>query len=460
VWSAERIAHLTGGQIIKSAPDARISGFSIDSRTIEKNECFVAIPGAKVDGHNFITDAFERGASAVLIEREIESNANPSNIIQVPDTLKALQQLAHGHRQQFEIPIVGITGSSGKTTTKELFAHILSSQKRVFRSPGNYNSETGLPLALLKMPEKTEIAIFEIALQHPGDIEKLVDILHPSMGLITHIGPAHAGNFPDIEAIADEKWRLAEGLSPGSQLIINGDSEYLTHRAKALESINISTFGIDSTTLDVRATEIDERNLSGISITVDAKQASFEIKSQLLGRANAYAILGAIAAALALDVPANIIQNAISSFKAVPGRMELIRSNSFGLIINDTYNANPDSMREAILALERLETDLTKILVVGDMLELGDQSETAHREIAELIANTKIRQIFCFGFETEQTYTSLIKNSYWKGVAHHASDQSKLIDQLTSKLINNSECLMLIKGSRGMALEHVVDAIS
>ena len=461
MWSADQLAKVTNGKLIQASPTRVISGFSIDSRTIKQDECFVAIPGNSVDGHNFILEAFERGAAAALVEKLPE--ARPKifvNLILVENSIRALQKIAQEHRKSFDIPIVGITGSSGKTTTKELLHHILSASQNSFRSPGNYNSEIGLPLGILDMPIDAECGIFELGLQYPGDIKLLSEILQPTHGLITHIGEAHLENFQDVEQLAEEKWELARCIQPPSKLSLNVDSTFLNTKSASPDWQDAKSFGISNERSEVRAVNIDTRQLSGLRAKILYPDGEFEMRSKLLGRSNVYAILAATAMAMQLGVSAGQIRTQISSFAPIEGRMELIESERFGHIIHDAYNANPASMNSAIQALNAFEVtqETRKVLVLGDMLELGAISEQRHLEVAAKIKPTKISHVFTFGERAKHISLELSKDELWQDNSTHCGSMDEVIDATTAYLIKHPS-LTLVKGSRGMNLDILVNML-
>ena len=468
MWTVTRIAEIVGGQLHHPAdPLQHVAGFSIDSRTLRPGEFFIALPGERTDGHLYLTDAFRKGASGALVQRLprglADAGVEVRNCIEVPDTRRALQQLAAVYRQELTIPIVGITGSSGKTTTKELLYALLSMRFRAYRSPGNYNTEIGLPLALLAMPPDAEAGVFELALQRPGDVELLAQIARPTLGIITTIGEAHLGFFPDREALARAKWALVEHLPTGGWAILNADAPYLSSWARTLPSrgVQVVPFGLKSPEAAVKAQEIRDDSPDGLAFTICAFGERFAVRTRLLGRANVYNILAAVAAARLLGVEIKLIQEALEAFCPVPRRLELKRSERFGLVLDDSYNANPTAVREALHTLARLRSQSfrRKVFVFGDMLELGERAIELHREIAEVIAGLNVDLVFAIGDLAGETAHALKERYGWGPErVYTARAQDELLQQLEWALPDERN-VILVKGSRGMALDRVVDAL-
>jgi UDP-N-acetylmuramoyl-tripeptide--D-alanyl-D-alanine ligase len=464
LWSLEQIAQSVQGRVYRPDPARKISGFSIDSRTIKKDEFFVAVRGTQTDGHIFLEDAFQRRASGAFVEQIPEETSKLCvNLIQVQDSQKALQSLASSYRSRLNIPVVAVTGSSGKTTTKELIYSVLSRHFKVYRSPGSFNTEIGLPLALLEMPPSSEVGIFELGLQRPGDIQALCQILTPTIGIITSIGEAHLEYFADRDALADEKWRLAEFIGAhGDALILNYDSTPLFERAKKIclsQSTQLLGFGIQNNAADLRAENIEDGTLDGLRFEVCTLDMGFSIQSPLLGRVNAYAILAAAGAALHLGVPVEVIQRAVCEFEPIAHRMELKESQRFGWVIDDSYNANPSSTREAIRSLAHFETPLQKILILGDMLELGGSGLELHRALTDEFEKRDIKLLFTLGDSSAEISRGIADKHDWSPErAIHCSSQEELLARL-EKLVTNHQNLILVKGSRGMHLDQLVERL-
>ncbi len=454
--SLDWIAQVVGGRVHRPDPAREISGVSIDSRLLRAGEFFVALPGQRTDGHLFLEEAFRRGASGAIVSKIPSERFY--NCIQVPDTTRALQQLAAARRKQLSIPIVGITGSSGKTTTKELLYALLSRRYRAYRSPGNYNTEIGLPLALLNMPPDAEVGIFELGLQRPGDLKILSELARPTIGVLTSVGDAHLGFFPSREALARAKWELIESLSTEGVAALNFDAPHLASWAERLP-VRVIGFGIEDERASIRAKNIRDDSLEGLAFEISARGERFDVRMHLLGRMNVYNALAASSVAFELDVPVREIQRALSEFKAISHRMELKRSQRFGLILDDSYNANPASTKEALWALARLRVPHRKIFVLGDMLELGSFAKELHRELAGLIDELGLDRVFTVGELAKEAALALAKRPGW-GASRALSARSltELKALLWKELVDDRN-LILIKGSRGMELDRLVSAL-
>jgi len=405
-----------------------------------------------------LDEAFRRGASGALVEHLPASwEREFRNCIEVSDTLKALQRLALAHRRAFDIPIVGITGSSGKTTTKELLYAILKRKLIAYRSPGNYNTEIGLPLALLSMPQEAEVGVFELALQRPGDIRTLSEIACPTIGVITTVGDAHLGFFKDREELARAKWELIAALPHGGLAVVNFDAPYVSQWADGRSGVRVIGFGIEDERAQIRAEALCDERLEGIAFTLCTPKGRFRVETRLLGRANVYNVLAAAAVALELGVAPEIIKQALKEYMPVARRMELKRSQRFGLILDDSYNANPTSTREALRTLARLHVPYGKVFVFGDMLELGQSSIELHRRLADEIDSAGIERVFTVGELARQTAQALLSRADWGPErVLSAADLAELLGLLTREL-SDEHNIILIKGSRGVGLDRLVD---
>lgn len=443
------IAQVTGGRV-RHPQRVELSGFSIDSRTLRPGELFIALKGERTDGHLFLEEAFRRGASGALVSRDVE---NFHNIIKVEDTAAALWELARRWRDRFNIPIIGITGSAGKTTTKELLFAILEKRVRAYRAPGNYNTEYGLPLAILRMPLSTDVGVFELGLRRPGEVGRLAELLRPTVGVITNVGDAHLGFFRDREELAESKWALIERLPQDGLALLHYDSPYLRRRMEGLE--RAVTFGT-AEAADYRATEPDDTSLEGLRFAMSSPRGSLRVKSRLLGRFNVHNILAAAAAALELGASMKNIREAVAEFRPFPHRMELRRS-PIGLLIDDSYNANPSSTKGALTALARLRTRRRKAFVFGDMLELGEGAIEAHRGIVKAIDGLGLDMVFTLGELAGETGRALLERGWGERVLM-VSSMDGLEKALLSRL-DDDRNLVLVKGSRAMELDRLVEAI-
>jgi len=455
------LAEATQGRLF-NCEDQKISGFSIDSRTLDEGEFFIPLPGSSTDGHYFLDEAFRKGAIGAFVSSEDYLSDEFENLILVEDTEKALLQAAAAYRKNFEIPIIGVTGSWGKTTSKELLASILSRTGSVHRSPGNYNTEYGLPLALLEMPETTDYGVFELGLQYPDDVGKLSKVLSPTHGLITGVGKAHLEHFRGVEEIAREKLKLTEGMEEGSVLIINGDAGPLVEAAEKVGALCIK-YGLRSSENAYSATKLEASNLAGLSFSLKklpgpgkgCNPTNLRLESGLHSRANVYNVLAAASLALEMGVSAEAVKQGVK-ISPLPQRLET-KPFPGGTVIDDTYNANPAATRNALAFLSGLNVEGDKFFVMGDMMELGRESATYHEDLAPYVRSAGVQRTLGLGKFTKQLVFELNKGGSSAGAtaADWFREKSKLKNELAS-LIRDRGNAVLVKGSRDMKMEEIV----
>jgi len=434
-----------------------IKGVSIDSRNIKEGELFVALKGDRFDGHDFVSDAIKKGAWGALVERTaLEHNFSSlgglKNILPVEDTLYALQEMAHLQRKKHTIPVVGITGSNGKTTTKEMLVSILKQKGPVLKNEGNLNNHIGVPLTLLKMNDSHWAGVIEMGMSAPGEIDTLARLAMPTVGVITNIGPAHLEFLGTMDKVAQAKGELLDNLTSEAVAVLNADDEYFGVLKKKFAG-HLMTFGI-ANKADVSASDMrQEKEYSDMTIT--AKGARINIRLRAVGTHNAYNALAAAAAAIAMGVPLDAIKFGLDDFMPIAGRSE-IKKIEGRTILADYYNANPVSMEAAIKTLASLKSGKKAIAVIGDMLELGATSAEAHREIGRTAARFKIDLLITIG----EMATYVEKGAMEAGLkkeqvlgAMSRENAGKLLKQLT-----HPGDVILIKGSRGMKMEKILEA--
>lgn len=377
----KEILKITNGKLICGDEDLDIQNFEKDTRIIQKGDMYVAIKGEKFDGNNFYKDAINKGAVACLMSKEPEEKIG--NIVLVENTVKAIQQIAAYKRSKVDIPVVAVTGSVGKTSTKDIVAAVMSQKYKVLKTQGNLNNDIGLPFTLLRLHDENAIVV-EMGMNHFGEISLLTSIAKPTLAIITNIGTAHIGNLGSRENILKAKLEILEGLQ-GNSVIINNDNDLLSDWAeKNKEKYNIITYGINNKNSKYVAEDIhsyedrSEYKIDGKEVVVPVGGEHFVLNS-----------LCAIAVGRYFDIPMAKITEGISGFELTKGRMEIEKAKCGASIINDTYNANYDSMKAAIEYLEKIEGK-RKIAVLGDMKELGDYSESLHRKVGEEVKNIDI----------------------------------------------------------------------
>ena len=417
-----------------------IKGIATDSREIQSGDLYIAIKGEKVDGHSFLNQVFENGALAALVS-DINDQVH-GNQIQVRDTIKSIGKIATEWRRQFNIPIIGITGSNGKTSTKELLRHILSSKFDIHATEGNYNTSIGLPLTLLQLNAFHGASILEMGANRPGDIEILAKIANPNFGLITNIAPAHLEGFGSIEAVAKTKAAIFENLGNGIAFVNAADRRV---KEIALKGDSIS-FGLNPD-CDYPA-DLHYEEDGTITLTINTEEIP-TLSSNLSFAKN---IIACCAIARELDVEWEAIKDRVSTFSPPKGRCE-VKNNGSYIIIDDTYNANLESTLAAIDYLSAFSGQGKKVFIFGDMLELGDVSREQHIAIGKKCDEMELSAVLTYGKETIATSESIKKVK----INQHFDSKEELIDFLQKIITSNDK--ILIKGSRGMRMETIIQGI-
>lgn len=429
-----------------------INGVSINSRAIQPGNLFIPIIGEKFDGHQFVEMAASQGAVASLWQKNAPNPPKDIPLILVDDTLKALQQLAMNYRNQLDVKVIGITGSNGKTTTKDMTAAIFSTAYRVKKTEGNYNNEIGLPLTILQLTEETEIVILEMGMSSRGEIELLSNIAKPDAAIITNIGESHLQDLGSREEIAAAKLEILAGLDSNGAIIYYGDEPLLKDQLKHVP-LNKITFG-DTSTCTYYPTFIKQEN-NGMFFKLN--QHKNEMFIPVLGKHNIYNAIAAIAAADFFGIPFAKSMEGLKNVTLTNMRMELISGKNGVTFINDAYNASPTSMKAAVQLLVDLDGYRRKIVVLGDMLELGEQENIFHQEIGQLMNPSGIHFVYTYGRLGEQIAIGAKKVLPEDRVKAFLK-KKELIKDL-SLLLQDGD-IVLVKGSRGMKLEEVIKALT
>jgi len=427
----------------------RVTRISTDSRTLQRGDLFVAIRGQNFDGHAFIGQASERGAVGGVVERTWKGDVPPSfALIRVLDPLEAYHQIAARYRQSLSLKVVAITGSNGKTSTKDFVAAVLGRRFRVTKTEGNFNNHVGLPRTMLEASSEDEIAVWEIGMNHPGEIAVLARLAAPDVALITNIGLAHIEFMGTREAIAKEKGALAEAIGIGGTLILNADDSFSHEIAKRTAGKVIFAGTKEGT---VQATDL-RQSASGSEFTI--LEGAHRCRAQLPvpGLHMVQNALLAIAAGRLFGLSIEDCAAGLASAPLTKARLQIktIRGVEF---IDDSYNANPDSMQAALRTLVELETDGRRIAVLGQMAELGDESERGHREVGEAAAALKVDQLIAIG-DTAATIAEAARNAGLKN-ARTVSSPKAAADALVEEVSPGD--LILIKGSRSARTELVLE---
>jgi UDP-N-acetylmuramoyl-tripeptide--D-alanyl-D-alanine ligase len=368
-------------------PRAVVQGYSIDSRTIQPGELFFAVKGERLDGHDFVEQALKNGAVAAVVRRDqLACYPAETRLLAVDDTLVALQKLAAFVRQLWGKPLIGVTGSAGKTTTKEAIAHILSTRYRVLKSEGNFNNHFGLPLMLIKLEPEHDMAVIEMGMSHLGEIKALAKIAQPETGVVTCVAPVHIEFFDSLASIARAKYELIESLPAGGTAVLNADDEYVSQFGRDFRG-KVLTFGLNASA-DVRAEKIEPRGALGSKFEVVVDSCHESATLPLVGKHNIYNVLAAVAVALERGIAPSEAVAALSSL--VPGdkRGQVIQVGDT-TVINDCYNSNPRALDAMVDALASMPA-LRRIVVAGEMLELGLAGDELHRRCGQHIAERGI----------------------------------------------------------------------
>jgi len=449
------IAEIVGGAL--HVPDSasqhsRVTGVCSDTRRLDADNLFVAIKGERFDGHQFVHEAVRAGGSASLVSAAWHEglsplDASPGALIVVPEVLTALQTLAQWHRDRFDLPVIAVTGSNGKTTTKDMIAEVLGQRFRVFKTPGNLNSQLGVSESLFKLGKEHEAAVFELGMNRAGELDRLARMVGPVVGVITNVGPAHIEFFESIEGIARAKGEILDHLPSGGKAVLNADD----HRVMAERGRSrapIITFGRGSKA-DVRLAAA-RTDLSGSSFTL-ADGSEFRIG--LMGEHQVMNALAAVAVARIFEIPDEATFHALDGMTPAAMRMEYRRLGGIHLV-NDAYNANPSSMKAALSALST--TRGRKLAVLGDMLELGEATATAHREIGMRAAKVA-DVIITVGERARVIAESAMKEGLPPGRVVACATNEEAAAAVLANVRDGD--VILVKGSRGMRMEAIVETM-
>ena len=450
-------------QIIKAKPltnNGIFTGVSIDSRTTKAGDCFFAIVGENFDGHDYVADAFAKGAACAVVSKDIEDKKSADkSILKIPDTIKALGDLASQYRRQAGFKVVAITGSAGKTTTRQIVYHALSQHFRVHQSPKSFNNNIGLPLTLLTAEPDCRIVIAELGSNHPGEIAHLTRIAAPDIAVVTNVHPAHLEGFGNLQTITQEKLSISEGLTPDGVFIINADFDELvgTCRVKGTKFV---TFG-----------KSDGADYQGQNIRYEASSSQFTIDGThvhlpLAGPGNLENTLAAWAVCSQFDMSIDDFAQAVSNLSPVSMRTELLQIGTL-TILSDCYNANPASMKNALNILAGLDPARKRrlVFICGDMAELGKQTESLHTELGTSIAQAKVELLIAVGKFAKIT-AGAAKTADERNLDSRRAGlmQIKCFEDTVSVCNNLHEFIkdydiLLVKGSRTARLETVVEKL-
>ena len=462
-WRVADLVQWAHGTLLRGDERQHVGGVSTDSRTVQVGNVFIALCGDRFDGHRFVPDAMQRGAAGVVVsdiaclnETVPDASKTVPAVIRVADTEKALQDLALAHRQRFQGSVVAVTGSNGKTTVKEMTASVLQSWFSVHKASGNLNNHIGVPLAVLGLDILKRALVLELGMNHLGEISRLCEIARPDVGVITNIGLAHLGCLGSVDAIQQAKGELTASLDASGVAIVNADDA----RALALgqqSAGRLITFG-QTQHADVQGWVQENLGLAGTQCCVILDGATHEFRLHVPGTHQVMNALAAAAVGMALEVPEERIVWGLQRYRGVHGRLAMRRGQEDVWLIDDTYNANPQSMQAALHFLAGVPGAGRRIAVLGDMLELGDGGPTLHREVGCMVSQTNVHTLIALGPAAEHIARGAHQAGMEHDRIHHATSQQEVLNLLTELM--QPQDVVLLKGSRGMAMEHLVEALA
>ncbi len=460
IITIEEILRATGGKLLQGEEKAFFQGISKDSRTVGEGELFIALKGPRFDGHHFALKALEQRAGGVVIEEDRAGDIRwngyrPKAVIAVKDTLRALGDLARDRRRRYRTPVVALTGSNGKTTTKEMIAACLETTFPILKTRENLNNLIGLPFTLLNLTEKERVVILEMGMNVPGEIRRLTEIAEPDVGLITNIQRVHLEGMGSLERVKEEKGELFRRMRRDGTILVNQNDPYVIDLASEFSGQKI-TFGMEKSA-DVMAKEIRLRGAVGTSFHLILEGEETEIILPLLGRHFVPDALSAIAVASLFGIEVKKVKEALERFRPFPMRMETIHLEGGKTLINDAYNANPRSMELALETLAEMKGEGRAIAVLGDMLELGDFTEEAHQQIGEKVKELSIDLLLTMGEKAPLVVESAIRQGFEPKRTRVVESHSEAI--LILKEVIQEGDWILVKGSRRMAMEKIVEGL-
>ncbi len=456
-WTIDDILTATGGELLSGRRSSSFEGVSIDSRNISKSDLFVAIKGERHDGHRFIPDVITAGIRGMIIDRRLAGRQPIEDwqqkhitCIAVDDTIRALGDMAAWHRRRFNFPVAAITGSNGKTTTRAMAAAVAGQKLNILSTFGNLNNEIGVPLTLFRLTRSHEAAVLELGMNHPGEIRRLGKMCQPDFGLITNIGPAHLEGLGAIEDVMTAKAELLENIKEDGTIVLNGD-DALCLKIGASTDRNVIYFG-RSRNSDIRAVNTRIKGI-GSAFTLELPEESIEVELSVPGQFMVANALAAAAMGCLFGCSGEEIKAGLEAFTPVQGRMNFKQTQRGFFLIDDTYNANPDSMEAAIQTLVSLKEQKKKVLVAGDMLELGSDAESLHERIGRIAVKSGVARLYLTG-----DYAASVA----KGAQNQGMPDADIIKGNKGDLVkalNGFLCpgdCVLVKGSRGAGMEEIV----
>lgn len=468
------VAKTVGGTLESGDPELPVGDVLTDSRSLRAGDLFVALRGPRFDGHSFVTEVLERGAAGAIVERQHAGaerqdpaygsrRAGPDlwtrrgAVIAVADTLRALQDLAHSVRLAAETRVIAITGSAGKTTTKETIAEMLATRFRVVKNKGNLNNHIGLPLSLMQLRTRPDVAVMELGMNHAGEISRLVEIAEPDVRVWTNVGDAHLGFFASPDAIADAKSEILQRATAATLLVCNADDARVMARARGFAG-RIMTFGtVDNA--DVRATSIEDRGVDGMRARVATPAGERVFDTPLLGRGNLANVLAATTVALDAGIALDSIVEVAARLRPADRRGAVARLGGGIILIDDSYNSSPTALRRALDVVAHETRCERKIAVLGEMLELGDHAQALHEECGRAAAAAGLTMLFAIGGEPARALAgAAIAAGLPRDAVAYYAQSADAVGPVAAQVRRGD--LVLVKGSRGTRTDLVADRLA
>lgn len=453
----QEVASLTGGAIQQGRPSQPMGRLSLDTRTLQPGEVFLAFKGSRHDGHNFLEVACQRGAQGLIVDRwpaQAALTRYQGVVLRVPATLTALQGMARAVRQRVQATIIGISGSNGKTTTKDMLGAILTPLASTLVAQGNLNNQIGLPLTVLDLSPEHRFGVLELGVSSREEMQRLIEIAAPTIGVLTNIGKAHLAGFGSVAGVFAAKRLLWDALPSAGCAVVNLDDPWLSPLTTQL-ACRIITFG-ERPDAQVRGTDVEE-TAEGLHVTLTIERASARVMLATLGRFQTQNALAAAATAHAVAVPLPQIVQGLQRFQPPAMRMQRILTQGGAMLVNDAYNANPSSMRVAIQDFCRAFADRERYLVLGDMLELGVESTKEHETLGAWLAEFPLAGLFVMGAEAE----AIVQGALTAGMSSDRMFVARTPEQLVKHVRSHltPAVAVLFKASRGMRLETAVNRL-
>jgi len=452
MFTIEEMVAATGGTHVSPGKVDGVTNVSIDSREISEGECFVALRGAHFDGRDFVNEAVSKKAALIVTSEEI-SVPEGTGVISVKDPVQALGDIAAAWRQRFNVPVVAITGSNGKSTTKQMTAATLKPLGNVLKTEGNYNNLIGLPLTVLRWTPIHNVAVLEMGMNAPGEITRLAQIAKPDVGVITNVSSAHLEFLHSIENVAKAKGELFDNMGDDATMIINLEDPWVMKLAKKHKKRSY-TFGMQNDA-DIRFGRMESRELESIDMTIYIEGKEYAIHLAVPGTHNVMNAMAALAVSRVLGVDPEAAIEGLEQFEPMAMRMERVQLSSGVQLINDCYNANPLSVKEALRTVSGAKRAGRFVAILGDMLELGENAPECHRDIGAAAAEHKVDRLFIFG--PHAPYVA--EGAKGKGLSDDCLSEYSNMELLKKDVLDYVETgdIILVKGSRGMQMERVIE---